>query len=511
MKNLYIMACLFFAGISMQAQIVVDANVSAQEAVEEFFLGNGIFINNLTYNGQSASGVLNNKIAPFEQTGAEGVGIYSGLLLSTGDAASVDLNASSNPSDYFTTQDLDILSLLPQASYIGEVSVVEFDFIATGDSLAFQYVFASDEYPEFVNSVFNDYFGFFVSGPGIQGPFTNGAVNIAKIPDTEIGVSINSLNADSYSQYYVDNQSGWIPVGFDAWTTVLHACIGQLVVGETYHIKLIITDVSDSALDSGVFLSGSSFDQYCNAEDGPRSSGCLLSSLDARVEYTETCGTVMLSNLSDIQLETTGCYFEMGDGGTTDACDLNTLYSYEEPGVYEVKLVYDVNGYKAKFTVAEILVGMTAAPTPSIIVENGNLVLANWDGDSQIQWMLNGEPVPGANSLQWIPQASGNYSVQMNNGCPSESDEVSIVVGVEGTYVGEQLSIYPNPSQGTAVVRLPSGASLLQIFNTAGQLVSSENVNGMKTIEITLPTGVYNVRTLSDQGQISAPFRWMVK
>lgn len=511
MKNLYILAGLFFAGMTVHAQISVDLSVSADEAVEEFFLGNGIFINNLTYNGQSATGVLNNKIAPFTQVGAEGVGIQNGLLLGTGDVSGVDPSLGFGASDLYTYQDVDILSLLTESTYIGEVSVLEFDFIATGDSLSFQYVFASDEYPEFVNSIYNDYFGFFVSGPGISGPFSNGAVNLAKIPETDIGVSINSVNFESYSQYYIDNQNGFIPVGFDAFTSIMHACIGQLVVGETYHIKLIITDVSDSVLDSGVFLSGSSFDQYCNAEDGPRSTGCMLSNLDARVEYTETCGTVQLTNMSDIQLETTGCYFEMGDGGTTEACDLNTLYSYDEPGTYQVKLVYDVNGFKAKFAVAEILVGLTPAPVPMAVFENGQLSLANWDGTSQVQWMLNGEAMEGANELSYVPSLSGDYSVQMNNGCPSTSDNVSILVGLDGVAAKDVFSVYPNPCEGTGVVRLTAGAKTLQVYNNAGQLVAQDYVFGLKTKELTLNSGVYTLRTISSSGQSSAPIRWMVK
>ena len=76
-------------------------------------------------------------------------------------------------------------------------AVLEFDFIPQGTTVSFQYVFGSEEYPEFSASQnVNDVLGF-ISGPGISGPFTNGAQNIALIPTTTTGdskVSIFNVN-----------------------------------------------------------------------------------------------------------------------------------------------------------------------------------------------------------------------------------------------------------------------------------------------------------------------------
>src|SRR5690606_4411580 len=67
--------------------------------------------------------------------------------------------------------------------------------VPTGDSLIFQYVFASNEYTSFTCSGYNDVFGFFVSGPGFDGPYENDAENIALIPNSDIPVGINTLNS----------------------------------------------------------------------------------------------------------------------------------------------------------------------------------------------------------------------------------------------------------------------------------------------------------------------------
>ncbi len=161
---------------------------------------------------------------------------------------------------------------------INNCAILEFDFIPNGDSLVFRYVFASMEYPGFTCSSFNDAFGFFLSGPGIAGPFTDGAINIALIPDSDIPVAVNTINSGEASnpgnegncetanpnwiedsQYFVDSdppEEG--DIQFPGMTVTLTA-YAEVECGEEYHIKLAIGDASDGALDSGVFLEAGSF------------------------------------------------------------------------------------------------------------------------------------------------------------------------------------------------------------------------------------------------------------
>ena len=167
---------------------------------------------------------------------------------------------------------------------LNRVIVIEFDFEAVGNSIEFDYVFASEEYPDFVCSEFNDIFGFFISGPGITGPFSNNGKNIALVPDpanpgefTTTPVTINTINSGSgpppalvtgpcedidpnfadYSVFFVDNQAQ-IGVVYNGYTTVLTAK-SDVTCGETYHLKLAIADVFDGALNSAVFLKEGSF------------------------------------------------------------------------------------------------------------------------------------------------------------------------------------------------------------------------------------------------------------
>ena len=154
-------------------------------------------------------------------------------------------------------------------SSINDVAVLEFDFIPTSDSLSFNYVFGSEEYFAFENSQYNDVFGFFLSGPGISGPYSspsyhpNGSINLAIVPGSNppLPITISSVNSVTpiNSQFFVDNQGGLDTIAYaDGYTTVLTAN-ATVQCGETYHIRLAIADGSDSGLSSFVWLQAGSF------------------------------------------------------------------------------------------------------------------------------------------------------------------------------------------------------------------------------------------------------------
>ena len=142
--------------------------------------------------------------------------------------------------------------------------ILEFDFIPSGDTIVFNYIFASEEYHFYSTSNFNDGFGFFISGPGFTGPYTNGGENIAIIPGTTLPVTMNNLNNGSANAgpctncAFLTDNTGGADVQYDAHTTTMQAS-ASVQCGQTYHIKLAIADAGDTSLDSGVFLQANSF------------------------------------------------------------------------------------------------------------------------------------------------------------------------------------------------------------------------------------------------------------
>jgi gliding motility-associated-like protein len=148
-------------------------------------------------------------------------------------------------------------------SSINDVAKLEFDFIPTSDTITFRYVFGSQEYFAFENTSYNDVFGFFLSGPGISGPYANGAENLAIVPGSNppLPITISSVNSVTpiNQQYFVNNQNGLDTIAdADGLTTVLTA-VAVVQCGQTYHIRLAIADGSDQGLSSYVWLEAGSF------------------------------------------------------------------------------------------------------------------------------------------------------------------------------------------------------------------------------------------------------------
>ena len=491
---------LSFVFLQASAQLVVDTTLTPQQAVEDIFLSNGIFISNVTYNGAAAN-TLNAGVGTFMSNGS-GLGIESGLILSTGEAigAQGDYNLGSAATSITNgvQNDIDIAGLVAGSSYDG--SMLEFDFIATGDSMDFVYVFGSEEYEEFVGTAFNDVFGFFVSGPGINGTFWNGAVNIALIPGTTDPVAINSVNSFLNSQYFVVN-TGQILAQYDAYTTPLHACIGGLQIGEVYHIKLAIADVSDQILDSGVFLSGNSFVQACT--DGSRSEDCLLCEIAGHVTYTEECGTLILSNTSQINLETTGCRYEIGNDVVLPSCDGSIEHTFDAPGIYTIKLVYEVGDFYSTFTIGDVFVS-TTPPAQPIIQQNGTtLSVSNVEPETSYQWYLNGTAIDGATGQTYDANESGAYQVTAVNGCLSNSTTFNAIIS--GLHESSQhaMVIYPNPAESMFTIQYAAGTEHIQVLDLAGRTLFASATNGKTSESITLSPGVYTVITRNSASAVN--------
>ena len=254
--------------ITFSQSVVVSNTQTPTQLINNVLLGMGVTASNITINGSplNANNAQGN-VASFTNTNPA-FPISSGLLLTTGNAIAAQgpnnsTNLSNNlPATASVASDphLNILA----AGTVTNGVVLEFDFIPTGDTLNFRYIFGSEEYPEFSPSTFNDAFGLFLWGPGITGPYAlagypNGA-NIATIPGG-IPVTINNVGDASNTQYYVFNDNGSTygnAIQYDG-TTVLLTAAASVQCNQTYHIKLAISNVSDQAYDSGVFLEANSF------------------------------------------------------------------------------------------------------------------------------------------------------------------------------------------------------------------------------------------------------------
>ena len=247
----------------LHAQLIVTEavdlnNWNADSLVRNILLDDGVTVSNARFNG--SSGVINcNNIGIFDTGSTQtNIGMRSGLILASGGVSVAvgpnnleEARVVTSCGNYF---DSDLASIASGST--NDVAVLEFDFVPWDETVSFSFVFGSEEYMEYVGMDYNDVFGFFVDGANPAGGNYNHQ-NMALIPGTTEAVSINNVNLNHNSDYYINNTGG-ATIQFDGFTTLLEVSF-NVVPMSNYHIKMAIGDVGDELVDSGVFLEAHSF------------------------------------------------------------------------------------------------------------------------------------------------------------------------------------------------------------------------------------------------------------
>jgi hypothetical protein len=229
--------------------------------------GCGIVIADVRFTGG------NNSAGFFSTTQTGIVGFDNGVVLSSGSVGTVVGPNSSNSAGtgLGLPGDDDLTQLAGKPTF--DAVVLEFDFIPSATMVTFEYVFASDEYNEYVNSSFNDVFAFYLNG-----------VNLAVVPGTTTPVSVNNLN-NGYSNgavppgssptnpaYFLNNvrdysatvsdprvdDERWANLEMDGLTVVM-TVTAYVAAGQINRMKFAIADAADGIYDSAVFIRGGSF------------------------------------------------------------------------------------------------------------------------------------------------------------------------------------------------------------------------------------------------------------
>ncbi|MEX1188823.1 MAG: choice-of-anchor L domain-containing protein [Bacteroidia bacterium] len=233
------------------AQLIVSQQ-NAASLVQDVLVGSGVTVSNIQFSG---SGQM---IGNFNGANSN-IGLSSGIIMSTGriqDAVGPN-NSPSRGEDLNQNGFGPLEAILGGGEQTQDAAVLSFNFFCESDLVQFKYVFASEEYPEYVGSEFNDVFAFFISGPGIAGN-----QNIALVPGTNQPVAINNVNAGSFQNFFINNgngiSGGGSSVQFDGFTRPFIA-ESSVIPCQMYTITMAIADVSDGIYDSAVFLEAQSF------------------------------------------------------------------------------------------------------------------------------------------------------------------------------------------------------------------------------------------------------------
>lgn len=445
MKNLILCLALcasLLCGVnSTFGQATFSSGSTATELVNQI-QGPGMTITNptITIGAATQVGVFSNGI-----NGAN-LGFVDGIIL-TCSSVTTSFTANTNCCESVnasagTYSDPDLTAL--DAGAVHDVVILEFDFQTSGDGVQIQYQFASDEYPEYVCSPFNDIFGFFVSGGDLAS-----TINLATVPGSSTPVAVNTINVGSpgafagggvscdlaNSQYFIDNTDGaggTVFVEYDGITTALTGSV-LLTSGVTYHMKLALADAGDSSWDTGVFVDIIQA-LFLNA------TPVAIDDSNSTISGEEVSGTVA-GNDSDADNDPLTFTVVSGPSNGVFEMDLDGNYTYtpDPDFVGTVTIVYEVTDG-------------TASDTATLTIE----VYADTDGDGIINDIDLDDDNDGIPDDVECASSEGNQFAVINGGFETpvvgsiDFFDESEVDGWETSASDNQLEIWPNGALGVS-------------------------------------------------------------
>ncbi len=267
-KTLLVIFFLQFLAVGKSQSIIVngtgmpETNYGAEQLLTDVLLDGGLCSSTSNFqlkdNPLEVFPSLDRSWGYFEK-GNSDFPFERGIILTTGratDAEGPSDSGSTGFGNYDWTGDVEATYLAGAST--NNATVYEFDFVPQGNEISFNYIFASEEYPNFsCSSAYNDVFAFIISGPGIENDPGLTGKNIALLPNGQ-PVTINNVNDQGCGDdtYYVAGNFNAIEYG--GRTTPLTAS-SAVEPGQTYHIRLLIADAGDTGYDSAVFFEAGSF------------------------------------------------------------------------------------------------------------------------------------------------------------------------------------------------------------------------------------------------------------
>lgn len=371
------------------SELSINQSANATQMAQNIF-GDGVTVVGASYSGDyRSSGIYSggDSTSPGVTPGDTGV------ILSTGRVR--DFTNSSGQSNQSTNTSTNTSGVNNNAQFNAaagtrtyDASFLDIDFVPTSGLMTMQFVFSSDEYPEFQNSVYQDFVGVWVNGVQIDLVVGNG--------DADPG-NVNSANNENL---YVDNTSDQYNTEMDGFTVTMTLTM-PVNVGVINSIRIGIADVSDSSYDSNLLIAGDSVQTqliaiadstYVNPV-GSKTLNVLANDVDnsgGTLTITHINGnpviagsTITLNSGQTVTLNANGTITIVGDG---DVEDYNFTYGVTNGSNEDIGLV---NVSSIPCFVAGTMIRTVDGEKPVEQIVPGDLVITRDEGPRPVRWAGN--------------------------------------------------------------------------------------------------------------------------
>lgn len=353
-----------------------------------------------------------------------GLGLEKGLVLTSGSVANV-----TQPATFFTSvnnnfpgdADLDFLSdTLSTGAASQDACIVEVDVFVASEELQFEYVFGSEEYPDFINStLFVDIFALLISGPGVNGsPNMNNQINMAVLPNAAATqVQITDVNHEENWEYYRNNEFGQAANAVYGGLTSDFMGVKKSLTASypvipcnTYHLKFAVADRGDGNYDSGVFIGeirGGAPDITLKSDKGVESliEGCtgdkdsilieVGGDIEEAIQYTVLLGGSAVANQDYLTTLINGQTITFSPTNLLEKFPIIPISDGLSEGVDTITITLTREFDCGVFPVIEYEVYILDEPNVQI---NGGLDTATLCADGQLQLLAT-----GAQQYSWMP------------------------------------------------------------------------------------------------------------
>ncbi len=390
-------------------ELPIDRFATADQMAQTIF-GDGVNIISASYTGdRDSSGIYTNgdAIAPGVTPGDTGVLFSTGDLrgFTNNNAAQSNLNTNTTTGSSGPNNNPDFNAAAGANTF--DASFLDVDFTATGNVMTMQFVFASEEFPEFANGAFQDFVGVWINGTQVPLGIGDGDIDP------------NNLNAGSNANVFIDNTADQFNTEMDGFTLTMTLTI-PLVDGVN-SLRIGIADVADNNFDSTLLIAADSAQTTLVALDdsanlfptGSRTIDLLGNDING------TGGTLSISQINGQTIPPSGDVI-LPSGQTVQVNGDGTITVLGDGDVEEVNFTYEVTSTTGDTDIG--FVTLNSVPCfvegTHILCERGDvpvedlqpddLVLTRDEGFQPLRW-VGSRTVEGTAQFAPIRIAAGTF------------------------------------------------------------------------------------------------------